>query len=122
MSRSLTRAISAWAQSDGSEIAIVADGVSFTRQEWAARTARLAGLLRGRGLAADGRVAILGQNSHRHIQALYASMWAGGIAVPLNWRLALGELVATVRDCEPAVLIADAQFAQQAAALAAAVP
>lgn len=119
---SLTRAIASWAEAAPDETALVSGNLSFTRAEWATRSARLAGLLRSLGLASDGRVAILGQNSHRHVESLFAAMWAGGIAVPLNWRLAVPELVDTARDCEPTVVFADAEFADKAAAMAAAVP
>jgi acyl-CoA synthetase (AMP-forming)/AMP-acid ligase II len=41
--------------------------------------------------------------------------------VPLNWRLALPELVDLARDCEPVILLADDEFADTAQALAKAV-
>lgn len=122
MARSLTRPIREWSESAGDEVALVSAGGGFTWREWASRIARLAAVLRQDGVQSGERVAILGQNSHRHMESLYAGMWAGGISVPLNWRLALPELIDNARDCEPTILIADAGFEDQAAAVAAAVP
>ena len=119
---SLTRPIREWSELAGDEIALVSGDRTFTWREWASRIARLAAVLRHDGLHSGDRVAILGQNSHRHMESLYAGMWAGGISVPLNLRLALPELIETARDCEPAILVADAEFQDQAAAVAAAVP
>lgn len=122
MGRSLTAAIAANSAAAGDEVAVIAGNASYTRLAWASRIASLATVLRERGVKADDRIAILGQNSHRHVETLYAAMWAGGLAVPLNWRLALPELIDLARDCEPVILITDTEFGPQAAAIAAAVP
>lgn len=119
---SLTGAIGRWASSRGTEVAIVDGGVAWTWAQWATRIASLAAVFRFHGLTPGARVAILGQNSHRVIEAMYAALWAGGIAVPLNWRLAPPELAELGRDCEPFLLVAEEEFEDQARALEASVP
>lgn len=119
---SLTHAIGRWAQARADRVALVDGATSLTWAGLERRVATLATVLRERGLDEGGRVAVLGQNSHRLVESLHAAMWAGGIAVPLNWRLAPAELADLVRDCEPTVLIADDEFAAQARALAEASP
>ncbi len=119
---SLTRAIGRWARSRADRAALIDGATSLTWADLASRVAALAAALRERGLADGARVAVLGQNSHRFMETLYAAMWAGGIAVPLNWRLALPELIDLARDCEPTILVADDEFASQAKALADATP
>ncbi|MEP7287073.1 MAG: long-chain-fatty-acid--CoA ligase [Chloroflexota bacterium] len=71
------------------------------------RVARLAGALQAIGLEADGRVAILAFNSDRYLEYFYAVLWAGGIIVPLNIRLAPSELVYMVEDAGAQILIVD---------------
>ncbi len=69
--------------------------------------ARLAGGLVDAGLQAGERVAVLAFNSAPHVQLFYAITWAGGIAVPLNWRWAGPELTRAMSNCEAAMLITD---------------
>lgn len=120
--RSLTHAIGRWAAAREGRVALVDGQVSLTWGSLARRVASLASALQARGVKDGARVAVLGQNSHRLVESLYAALWAGGVAVPLNWRLAFPELLALVQDCEPTVLIADDEFADKAHALAAATP
>jgi long-chain acyl-CoA synthetase len=59
--------------------------------ELARRVTRLAGALLARGLRPGDRVAILGHNSFRYLEANLACAYAGLILVPLNTRLAGAE-------------------------------
>jgi long-chain acyl-CoA synthetase len=63
--------------------------------------------LRGQGLAAGVRVAMLCLNSHRYLEAFFGVPAHGMILVPLNTRLALPELQSIVEDCRPRVLLTD---------------
>src|SRR6476469_4486489 len=63
-----------------------------TYGETAARVARLAGALRGFGLAPGDRVAIVAKNSPDYLEALYAIWHAGCAAVPANAKLHGAEL------------------------------
>src|SRR6266700_612822 len=62
------------------------------------RVARMAGALRAAGLETGGRVAILAYNSDRYFEALFAALWAGGVAVPVNTRLAAPEIDYVLAD------------------------
>src|SRR5690606_36585637 len=90
--------------------------------QWAARIASLAAVLQAQGLEKGGRVAVLGHNSHRLIETMFATLWAGGIVVPLNWRCTPSELTALGRDCEPDLHVADEAFSDTAQALMPLVP
>lgn len=85
--------------------------------ELAARVARLAALLRERGVRAGDRVALLGMNSARYVEAIYAVWWAGGVVNPVNIRWTAAEMAWSLNDCETRWLIVDQAFAAQVAAL-----
>ena len=97
-------------------------GTTRSWLELKARIARLAGGLAGAGIGTGDRVAILGFNSDRYFEAMYAIPWAGAIAVPLNTRLAVVELEAQLADCGARLLLHDTAFADPARALASALP
>ncbi|HEY3686807.1 MAG TPA: AMP-binding protein [Streptosporangiaceae bacterium] len=74
--------------------ACLVDGVGVaTHDEVAARVAALAGGLRASGVGAGDRVAIVAANSARYVEALFAILWAGAIACPVNHRLAPREVL-----------------------------
>src|SRR3546814_13261898 len=50
------------------------------------RVARLGAAFRNLGVSPADRIAVLSLNSDSYIQALYAILWAGCVAVPLNTR------------------------------------
>jgi len=72
---------------------------------------RFASVLAGAGVTADVRAAIIGTNSEAYFQALFAIPWAGGISVPLHWRLALPEIIHCLDDAGVKVLLVDDAFA-----------
>ena len=74
------------------------------------RVSRLAGGLVARGLKAGDRVAILGNNSDRYFEAIYALLWAGCVVVPGNTRWAPAEHAYALEDSGPALMIVDADF------------
>jgi fatty-acyl-CoA synthase len=72
------------------------------------RVGRLAHLLRHHfGLKPGDRVALIAENDTRVLELQFACMRAGLILVPMNWRLALGELVTLARDAAPRILVHD---------------
>lgn len=83
------------------------DGYRANSEQCLQSVSRLAGGLLEDGLQPGDRVAILAGNSARHVELLYAVFWAGGVAVPLNWRWAGPELSHALADSEAAVLIVD---------------
>jgi long-chain acyl-CoA synthetase len=56
------------------------------------RIARLAGALRGHGLAPGDRVALYMQNSTEYLLLLHAVLWAGLVVVPVNAKLHVREV------------------------------
>lgn len=81
------------------------------------RIARLAAALRDAGIRPDDRVAILAPNGIPYLEYVFATLWCGGIAVPINSRFALPEMLEQMRDSEPRALLIDESFAQDAEAL-----
>ena len=59
--------------------------------ELAARTARIAGALRTRGLAPGDRVLLFMRNHPAYLELMYACWWAGLVVVPVNAKLHLRE-------------------------------
>src|SRR3546814_19094963 len=63
------------------------------------------------GVSPADRIAVLSLNSDSYIQALYAILWAGCVAVPLNTPWSPKELEAAIADCAPILLLFDDVFA-----------
>jgi long-chain acyl-CoA synthetase len=83
------------------------------RRTWAElrdRIAALAAGLRALGIDDGARVAILAHNSDHYLEAIFATLWAGGIVVPLNTRWSPAELTYALNDSGAALLFADAAF------------
>ena len=91
-------------------IAIVSKGERFTYQQFGERVGRLAGALRQAGIQPGERVAFLGTNSHRLLEAYYGVLEAGAVLLPLNIRLAAAELTFVLNDSGATVLFIDKQF------------
>src|SRR6266851_532031 len=81
------------------------------------RAARLLGALRAAGLERGDRIALLAHNRAEHLELMVAAQRGGFVLVPLNWRLAAGELARIVADCTPALLVHAVSFAGTAADL-----
>ena len=102
----------------------VATGRSETYQSLDDAVARAAGLLvqivGSRPLSQ--RIAFFGRNSIDQIVACLACQRAGQVFVPLNWRLGAVELSQIIADCDPALLIHDADFSDVLAQIAEPLP
>ncbi len=103
----------------GSQTALIFEERRYTFAEQAARMARLANALLGKGLRKQDRVAILARNCSEYIECFGAGELAGFVTINLNSRLAQPELAAICQDCQPSVLIYADEFAAQANAIAA---
>jgi len=87
--------------------------------ELAERTSRLAGFLRHElDLPADQRVAIFMTNGPEYLETLYAVLWAGLVAVPINAKLHPRELEYVLNDAEAKALFVSADLAPAVAAAA----
>jgi len=115
---SLTQAIRRALAIRPDAVAVIDGDMRFTRRQFAGRVARLAAAFIDLGVRPGDRIVLLALNSHRTLECFYAAMWAGGVIVPLNHRLGLGEIVAQTDDCSPKVVVLGPDFASLADALA----
>jgi long-chain acyl-CoA synthetase len=94
----------------------------LTYAELDERSSRLAQALLGSGLGPGARVAYLDRTAPEVVELLFATAKIGAVTVPLNWRLARGELAAVLRDAQPRLFIAGAAYEATAEELAARTP
>ena len=90
--------------------AIVCGEKRFTYQQFGERVGLLAGALLEAGIKSGDRVAYLGVNTHRLMEAYYGVLEAGAILLPLNVRLAPAELTYVLNDAEATVLFIEKPF------------
>lgn len=80
----------------------------FSFGELAERALRVAGAIRAGRLGP--RVAVITENRPEIFELLFGAAYAGGVLVPLNWRLLPGELAALVADAEVDTLLVEPAF------------
>ncbi|MFF0051088.1 long-chain fatty acid--CoA ligase [Streptomyces sp. NPDC005498] len=107
LTQSLHRAV----QQNPDRIATIFGDRVRTWRESADRVARLAGALRGLGVAKGDRVALLAHNSDVFHEYLYAVWWAGGVVNPVNTRWSAREMVYSLEESGTRVLLVDDAFA-----------
>ncbi|BFH12120.1 AMP-binding protein [Paenibacillus melissococcoides] len=83
-------------------------GLRLTYRTLHRRAERLAAALQSSGIALGDRVAVLLHNQTEMREALLGCAMIGAIAVPLNWRLSVTELHGIMLDCEPKLMVYDA--------------
>jgi acyl-CoA synthetase (AMP-forming)/AMP-acid ligase II len=86
-------------------------------REFAARVARFAGGLRNIGLQPGDRVGMLSLNSDIFLEYIIGTLWAGGIANPINIRWAEAEILASLDDSGTRLMLVDDMFLPVAEAL-----
>jgi len=89
-------------------------GKTRTWKEFVERCEQLAGGLKGQGINAGDRLAILSHNSNAMAESFIGPLWLGGVVVPLNWRWTLPELLPCLEDCEPVLLLVDDDYVERA--------
>ena len=82
-------------------------GETTTWRELHDRVERLAAALAARGVAAGDRVAMLMGNRPEYMEALLAANRLGAIGVPVNFRLAAGEIAYILENSGATVLFVD---------------
>jgi fatty-acyl-CoA synthase len=94
-------------------------GVITTWADLHERSLRFAGALRRRGVEAGDRVLLLTLNHSEFVEAVLAINSLSAIAVPVNFRLAPGEVKYIAEDSGANVILADPMLAPLAAVVAA---
>ncbi len=103
----LTQGIYRAVQLHPDKVALVCGDRSVVWAVFADRVARLAGAFRASGVAPGDRVAMLANNSDRYVEFYFATLWAGGVLVPINTRWSANEMAACLDDAEPVLLLCD---------------
>ncbi|MCG3771030.1 MAG: Long-chain-fatty-acid--CoA ligase FadD13 [Nitrosomonadaceae bacterium] len=86
------------------------DERSFTNREFNERVNRMAHALVAWGVGRGERVAVLMGNASEFLELFFACAKTGAIMAPLNFRLAVPELLYILKDCAPRVLVYSAEF------------
>jgi len=90
--------------------------------DWAmldARTDRVANALLGAGIVPGDRVVFLGKGTDEFFELLFGTARAGAVLVPVQWRLALPEILQIVGDAEPALIVLGADQVDRCAEICA---
>lgn len=86
------------------------------------RIARLAAGLGSLGVRAGDRVAMLGLNSDRYHEYLFATWWLGAVVTPVNIRWSPAEIAYSLDDAGASVLLVDDEFSPLLGQIRAAAP
>ena len=108
----LTQALKRAVQINGNKLATQDNKRIRTWSDSVNRIGKLASAMKKLGFKDNDRSAILSLNSDRYFESLYAAVWAGGIFVPINTRLAPPEIEFWLNDSESSLLFVDKSFAE----------
>lgn len=98
---------------------LLPDGSAISYGDLEDRTARVAALLKARGVQPGDRVALQAAKSPQGVMVYLATLKIGAVFLPLNQAYTLAEVEYFLTDAEPAVFITDpVAFAAEAEALA----
>ena len=97
-------------QPDQEAIVDYSSGRRFTYAELNARCNRFGHALRDHGLAKGDRVATLLMNGSEFVEVFFGTAKAGGVIVPLNWRLVADELSFILSDSGAETLVFGTAF------------
>ena len=107
----LTQGLHRHVQQRPDETATVCAGRTRTHADSVDRIARLAAALQQLGIRDGERAAILSLNSDRYSEFLAATLWAGGVVVPVNVRWSGPEIADSLAEVDARVLVVDDVFA-----------
>lgn len=107
----------AWA--DGGRIAVRQDDSVLTYAQMNDASARVAAVLRAKGVQVGDRVALVMPNVTHFPVAYYGILRAGGIVVPMNPLLKAREIAFTLRDCGARIVVTFPIFADEVTTAAA---
>ncbi|WP_101653343.1 AMP-binding protein [Brevibacterium ihuae] len=92
--------------------ALVAGDTVISYGELLERVQATAARLTAAGVGRGDRVALVAGNAAEFAVVPYAAYLIGAIIVPVNFRLAAGEIAYILDNCEPSVVVADAERAE----------
>lgn len=107
----LARLLNETARAHAGRTALLDAEVTLTWAQWFDRMRRVAGLLAAAGAGPGVRFGLLMKNGFRQAESIWAGHWGGAVPVPVNWRLAPGEIADILGDSGCAVVIVDPEFA-----------
>ena len=96
------------------------DGRAFNNRVFNERVNRMAHALADLGIVKGERVAALMLNSSEFLEIFFACGKTGAIMVPVNFRLAVPELIYILKDSAPHALVYSSDFAEKVQAIKAA--
>jgi fatty-acyl-CoA synthase len=96
------------------------DGREFNNRTFNERVNRMANALADLGIVKGERVAALMLNSSEFLEIFFACGKTGAIMVPVNFRLAVPELIYILKDSAPHALVYSSDFAEKVQAIKAA--
>lgn len=103
----LTQGLHRVVQQRPDEIGTICAGRVRTFAESADRIARLAAAFCHLGLREGDRAAILSTNSDRFHEFAAATLWAGGVVVPINFRWSATEIADALTEVDARILVVD---------------
>ena len=102
--------------------ALVFEGARLTYADTHARVRHNAGALAALGVGRGTRVAALDVNSHRYVEAYYASAMLGAVFIPLNYRAKPPELEYMLATGRARVLLVGGRYVDTVESLRAKLP
>jgi fatty-acyl-CoA synthase len=94
----------------GNKVGIVCGDARLTYREYGERADRLSNVLTALDVSRGERVAWLGYNCHRLLEAYYGVVQMGAVLLPLNIRLTAPEIAFILNDSESVALFYDQDF------------
>jgi long-chain acyl-CoA synthetase len=101
--------------------ALLTDDIGISYHELQHRSDLVAGALVQSGVEPGDRVSYIGKNSSEFFYLVIGAAQIGAIVVPLNWRLAVPELLQILADASPRVLLVGPGHAEVGAQIAIAI-
>jgi long-chain acyl-CoA synthetase len=91
-------------------LALSFEDLTYSFSDVDGQSNQVANKLRGMGVKSPDRVAFYGKNSPDFFLSLFGVAKSGACFLPLNWRLAVYELIPVVDDARPAFAIIEEEF------------
>lgn len=109
----LARLLGATARTHAAHPALLDEHTVLTWSQWFDRMRRVSAVLAGLGAGPGARFGLLMKNGSRQAEALWAGHWGGAVPVPVNWRLAAGEIADVLDDAGCALVLVDDEFVER---------